>query len=88
MLIVIDRNYALHGLTSAGGFGCGNSRTNSIYWAASRPSPMANLSTLSRNMSMKQSDTSKAAVQSACAKNSACDAIGKLSSLSLFLNSI
>lgn len=53
------------------GFGSGNSRSNSLYWAASRPPPLIaakNISTHIRNLS--------SAILPACSANSGCSALG------------
>lgn len=49
------------------GFGIGNSRTNSLFWAASRSVPsLFDISPQAPNRTVKP----------ACSRNSACDAIG------------
>ena len=51
-------------------FGKGNSKANSLYWAASRPSPL-----LGFNASKPAAPI---VLPRACSANSACDAIGRL----------
>lgn len=66
---VVDRDKAWTEISNAGGFGIGGSKSNSLFWAASRPSPIPYNST--------RVDP-KSTVKAACSANSACDAIGVL----------
>jgi len=52
------------------GFGPGGSKSNSLFWVASRPPP-----TVGVNVTAKAADP-KASVKAACTANSACDAMG------------
>eukprot|EP01037_Dinobryon_pediforme_P043761 gene43761-55019_t len=71
---VLDKNAAWDLALSLPNFGPGNSRANVLFWAASRPPPQTNFdlaavataNATGRNMTLK----------SACAVNSACDALG------------
>lgn len=69
-LAVVDRDTAWKLIASATGFGIGNSKSNSLMWAASRPSPLVGF-----NLSASTKPNS-VTVKPACASNSACDAIG------------
>ena len=73
-LAILDKNAAWDLALSLPNFGPGNSRANVLFWAASRPPPQTNFdlaavataNATGRNMTLK----------SACAVNSACDALG------------
>mmetsp|Transcript_21866 Transcript_21866/g.47352 ORF Transcript_21866/g.47352 Transcript_21866/m.47352 type:complete len:172 (+) Transcript_21866:1-516(+) len=68
-LAVVDREAAWEKLLRLGDFGAGNSKTNALYWAASRPTPLAHFDRLKTPLGGKL-------VESECAANVACDAIG------------
>jgi hypothetical protein len=68
---VVDRDAAWDRLMTIGNFGSGNSKANSLYWAATRPAPLPGF-----NVSNTQSALSTVST-SACSANSACDAIGE-----------
>lgn len=68
-LAVVDRDTAWTQLLHMQDFGVGNSRANSLYWAATRPPPVAGF-----NASQKPPEV---VVKSACSANSACVATGK-----------
>ena len=60
-------------------FGSGNSKSNSLYWAATRAAPVPgfNLSSVSSNIGTGAGASGGVKLPSACAANSACDAIGE-----------
>jgi hypothetical protein len=67
---VVDRDVAWNQIKSITGFGSGGSKTNSLFWVASRtPSPP------NYNSSIHMVDV-KASMKSSCSANSACDAAG------------
>lgn len=67
---VVDRDVAWNQIKSITGFGQGGSKTNSLFWVASRnPSPP------NYNSSVHVVDV-KASLKSSCSANSACDAAG------------
>ena len=66
---VVDRDRAWTEITNAGGFGIGGSKSNSLFWAASRPPPIPYNTT---------HIDPKNAVKPACSANSACDALGMI----------
>ena len=68
-LAVVDKDAAWSQLMRMEDFGVGNSRANSLYWAASRPPPVVGY-----NSSQKAPEV---VVKSACSANSACVATGK-----------
>lgn len=69
-LTVVDRDTAWTQLDILPGFGVGNSRSNSLMWAASRSPPLASFNaTAARPAELAQ-------VRPACAANSGCDALG------------
>eukprot|EP01038_Epipyxis_sp_PR26KG_P003988 gene3988-5712_t len=71
-LAVVDRESAWKQILLITGFGSGNSKSNSLYWAASRIAPLSGF-----NISKKMDPGSNSnAVKASCASNSACDAIG------------
>ena len=67
-LAVVDRDAAWNQILTLNGFGNGNSRSNSLFWAASRTPPVLNF-----NSSRRSTDL---LVKSSCSSNSACDAVG------------
>jgi hypothetical protein len=71
-LPVLNRDAAWDRLMTIDNFGSGNSKANSLYWAATRPAPLPGF-----NVSNTQSALSTAST-SACSANTACDAIGKI----------
>ena len=75
---VVNRDASWDSLMTLNNFGAGNSKSNSLYWAATRAAPVPgfNLSATSSSGSTsgKGGDVN---LPSACAANSACDAIGK-----------
>jgi hypothetical protein len=75
--VVMDRDFAIRELTLAGGFGTGNSRTNSIYWAVTRSVPVTNLTSLNTSKKLVAEIQSTKLIEASCSMNSACDAIGK-----------
>eukprot|EP00388_Colpodella_angusta_P038262 GDKK01043950.1.p3 GENE.GDKK01043950.1~~GDKK01043950.1.p3 ORF type:complete len:135 (-),score=14.54 GDKK01043950.1:231-635(-) len=83
-LAVVNRDAAWDRLMTLSNFGAGNSKSNSLYWAATRAAPVPgfNLSSTSSNIgtggSGSGSSGSGSKLPSACAANSACDAIGMI----------
>lgn len=67
-LAIVDKETAYNQLLQMSGFGQGNSRTNSLFWAASRSPPVTGF-----NSSIK---AIAPVVKTSCASNSACDALG------------
>ena len=72
--VVVDRDTAWNRLVNMNDFGAGNSKANSLYWTATRTTPVPGFNasatySASHNMLMRGS--------SACAANSACDALGE-----------
>eukprot|EP00595_Chromulina_sp_UTEXLB2642_P000252 CAMPEP_0196762572 /NCGR_PEP_ID=MMETSP1095-20130614/2279_1 /TAXON_ID=96789 ORGANISM="Chromulina nebulosa, Strain UTEXLB2642" /NCGR_SAMPLE_ID=MMETSP1095 /ASSEMBLY_ACC=CAM_ASM_000446 /LENGTH=448 /DNA_ID=CAMNT_0042113835 /DNA_START=1227 /DNA_END=2573 /DNA_ORIENTATION=+ len=67
---VVDRDAAWEEIRVTNGFGPGNSKTNCLYWAASRPAPPINYSTT------VQKPDYNSFIQQSCNANSACDAVG------------
>ena len=69
---VVDRDVSWNQIKSITGFGSGGSKTNSLFWVASRtPSPP------NYNASVHVVDV-KASLKSSCSANSACDAAGAI----------
>lgn len=68
---MVNREAAWTRLHTMTNFGPGNSRANSLYWAATRPPPVPGF-----NASYARSAQAVNQFPSACAANSACDAIG------------
>lgn len=75
LLLVLDKDAAWDRILVLPSFGAGNSRANTLFWAASRPPPQSdfNLSALLISNSSAHRDFS---MKSSCALNSACDALG------------
>ena len=69
---VVDRDTAWNRLQGMSNFGSGNSKANSLYWAATRSPPVPGF-----NSSNTESTVSKSKSTS-CQANSACDALGML----------
>jgi len=67
---VVDRDAARLQILTASGFGLGNSRANSLFWAATRPVPAVRVDTTPRPLDYAHS------IKSSCAANSACDNAG------------
>lgn len=67
---IVNRDAAWSEFTKLEGFGVGGSKTNSLFWAASRAPPLAGYN------SSTHSPDYLAAVKPNCAQNSACDAAG------------
>lgn len=67
---IVDREDAWRRFMSLDSFGRGGSRTNALYWAASRPPPVNGYNTSAKPPSPLFFS------KSSCAANSACDAIG------------
>ena len=68
----MDRDVAWNQIKSITGFGPGGSKSNSLFWAASRnPAPV------NYNGSAHAVDI-KGSLRSSCSANSACDAVGKI----------
>jgi len=67
-LAVVDRESAWGKVESLNGFGTGNSKANSLFWVASRQSPVVGY-----NSTPKPADSG---VKPACSANSGCDALG------------
>ena len=68
----MDRDVSWNQIKSITGFGSGGSKTNSLFWVASRtPSPP------NYNASVHVVDV-KASLKSSCSANSACDAAGAI----------
>lgn len=68
---VVDRDNAWASILSHTSFGSGGSKTNSLYWAASRPPPPSNYTPQLRTPDYPS------LIPASCAANSACNAIGK-----------
>lgn len=66
---VVDKDRAWELLWRAKDFGAGNSKANSLLWAASRLPAL-------KGFDASKTIATEVEVQSACAANSACDAIG------------
>ena len=66
---VVDRDKAWTEIVNAGGFGTGGSKSNSLFWAASRPPPVA--------YNLTHNDP-RNSIKAACSANSACDALGMI----------
>ena len=69
---VVDRDVAWNQIKSISGFGSGGSKTNSLFWVASRNPPPSNY-----NSSVHAVDV-RASVKASCSSNSACDASGAI----------
>ena len=67
---VVDRDVAWNQIKSITGFGSGGSKSNSLFWVASRNLPPSNY-----NSSVHVVDL-KASLKPSCSANSACDAAG------------
>ena len=70
MISVVDRDVAWNQIKSITGFGPGGSKSNSLFWVASRNLPPTNY-----NSSVHLVDL-KASLKPSCSANSACDAAG------------
>lgn len=70
LLIVVDRDVAWNQIKSITGFGPGGSKSNSLFWAASRNPPPPNYNGSAHGLDIK------GIVKQACSANSACDAVG------------
>lgn len=81
LLAVVDRDSAWTQLDLLPGFGNGNSRTNALLWTASRPA-----SAVFFNNTLRTPDSF--GMRSACALNTACDAMGESSLQYLSLSSL
>jgi hypothetical protein len=68
--LVVDKQKAWNEFEKAKGFGSGGSRTNSLYWAASRAPPTPSYNASTHPVDLKDS------IKKECNQNSACDAIG------------
>jgi hypothetical protein len=68
---VVDRDVAWNQIKSVTGFGPGGSKSNSLFWAASR-NPPSNYNGSAHGVDIKGS------LKSACSANSACDAVGEI----------
>jgi hypothetical protein len=66
----VDRDDAWRRIMGQAYFGPGGSRTNALYWAASRPPAVAGYNASAR------AGSPLTAMKSACVVNSACDAVG------------
>jgi len=77
--IVVNRDASWESLMTLNNFGAGNSKSNSLYWAATRAAPVPgfNLSATSSSGNSNNGKSGAFNLPSACAANSACDAIGK-----------
>ena len=69
-LLVVDRDVAWNQIKSITGFGPGGSKSNSLFWAASRNPPPVNYNGSAHAVDIKGS------LRSSCSANSACDAVG------------
>ena len=70
LLTVVDRDVAWNQIKSITGFGPGGSKSNSLFWAASRNPPPPNYNGSAHGLDIKGS------IKQACSANSACDAVG------------
>lgn len=68
---VVDRESAWNQIMGMSSFGNGGSKANSLFWAASRPAPIANISSLSIHEPNFESF-----VKHSCTANTACDVAG------------
>lgn len=73
---VVDRDGAWNQIKSITGFGPGGSKSNSLFWAASRNPPPPNYNGSAHAVDIRGS------LRSSCSANSACDAVGDLLTLS------
>ena len=67
---MVDRDVAWNQIKSITGFGPGGSKSNSLFWAASRNPPPMNYNGSARAVDIRGS------LKSTCSANSACDAVG------------
>ena len=67
---MVQRDAAWDRLTTITNFGSGNSKSNSLYWAATRPAPVPAFNVTEIPVGVL--------LPTACSLNSACDAIGEL----------
>jgi hypothetical protein len=74
-VLVLDRDTAFNKLLTLDGFGIGNSRANSLFWAATRAPPVPGFN------ATKVVPTVSKTPKVSCAANSACDAQGMLNEL-------
>lgn len=75
---IVDREAARQQILQAGGFGTGNSRCNSLFWAASRPAPAQPTSAdaAAAAVPAPHAPDYVHSIKSSCQANSACDAVG------------
>lgn len=69
---VVNRDAAWSQMLSLTSFGTGGSKTNALYWTATRPPPLANYS----SSDVLDGPQYGKYVQSSCTANSACDIAG------------
>ena len=72
LFTVVDRDVAWNQIKSITGFGPGGSKSNSLFWAASRNPPPPNYNGSAHGVDIK------GIIKQACSANSACDAVGKI----------
>ena len=72
--VVVDRDTAWDRLVNMNDFGAGNSKANSLYWTATRATPVPRFNA-SATYSARNNMLTRG--PSACAANSACDALGE-----------
>jgi hypothetical protein len=72
VVLVLDRDTAFNKLLTLDGFGIGNSRANSLFWAATRAPPVPGFN------ATKVVPTTSKNPKVSCTANSACDAQGML----------
>lgn len=79
IIIVIDAKSAWNEMLSIRNFGAGNSKSNSLYWVASRPTISSNIPIPTTiPTTLKTSNSSDDPLLKSCSKNSACDAAGMI----------
>ena len=72
---VINKEAARQQILAAGGFGIGNSKTNSLFWATTRVPPASPVDVQPHSPDYAHS------VKSSCSANSACDSAGEFGSV-------
>jgi hypothetical protein len=70
-ILVINRDAAWNEILKLEGFGIGGSKSNSLFWAASRLPPLQGYNSTPHSPDLQGS------VRPFCSGNSACDAAGK-----------
>lgn len=76
IVVVQDSDLAWKQIMSVKYYGPGNSRTNSLYWVASRPLSHGYGNSSSAAMNAMNTSQHMTRLSDMCAENSACDALG------------